>query len=183
MDISWLNAQCPHRVVRSGLGEIFYNLRSALDHLVWQLVLANGKTPGRDNSFPIIKNEDDWQTQKTGKRWMLKGVSQSAEDTIQCLQPYTGGIYFQFNVAAFRALHSLYNIDKHRHLILAIIGSHGIEPIVFGHNHPPLQRSSTSPPLKAYGPQGGKIKKDKVLLCLNSAVQEFHPSFQLDVTL
>ncbi len=61
------------------LGEILYNLRSALDHLVWQLVLANGKTPGRDNSFPIIKNEDDWQTQKTGKRWMLKGVSQSAK--------------------------------------------------------------------------------------------------------
>ena len=27
------------------IGEIAYNLRSALDHLIWQLVRANGKRP------------------------------------------------------------------------------------------------------------------------------------------
>ena len=43
------------------LGEIFYNLRSALDHLVWQLVLANGQTPRRHHAFPIVKDEGDWQ--------------------------------------------------------------------------------------------------------------------------
>ena len=90
----------------------------------------------------------------------------------------TGGIGFQFDVSAFSKLHTLCNIYKHRHLILAIVGSYGIDPIVFGHNHPPLQRLSTSPPLEASG-SGGKIVKDKVLLCLNSAVQEFEPSFQL----
>ena len=162
------------------LGELFYNMRSALDHLVWQLVLANGQRPGRYNAFPIAKNENDWRKQKKRKRWALKGLSQRSEDTIRCLQPYTGGIGFQFDVSAFSKLHTLCNIDKHRHLILAIVGSYGIDPIVFGHNHPPLQRLSTSPPLEASG-SGGKIVKDKVLLCLNSAVQEFKPSFQLDV--
>ena len=159
------------------LGEILYNLRSALDHLVWQLVIANGREPGRHNAFPIIDKQHNWHEATS----QLKGVSSTVETMVERLQPYTGGINLPFNVAAFRALHSLCNIDKHRHLILAIIGSYGIESIGFGHNHPPLQGSSTSPPLKACGSPGAKIKKGKVLLCLNSAVQEFHPSFQLDV--
>ena len=39
------------------IGEIAYNLRSALDHLVWQLVLANYKEPSRSNEFPILRDE------------------------------------------------------------------------------------------------------------------------------
>ena len=38
------------------VGEIAYNCRSALDHLVWQLVLANQEEPGGHNQFPIAKN-------------------------------------------------------------------------------------------------------------------------------
>ncbi len=41
------------------IGEILYNLRSALDHLVWQLVLANGQEPGRDNQFAIVDDESN----------------------------------------------------------------------------------------------------------------------------
>ena len=162
------------------LGEILYNLRSALDHLVWQLVFANGREPGRHNSFPIIKNEDDWQTQKTEKRWMLKGVSQSAEDTIQCLQPYTGGINLPFDVAVFQTLHTLCNIDKHRHLILAIIGSYGIESVDFRHNHPPLDRPNTSPLPQGLVPLG-KIEKGRVMLLWKDARVTIDPNFQLDV--
>ena len=46
------------------LGEILYNLRSALDHLVWQLVLANGQTPGRHNEFPIAVDHQTWLQEK-----------------------------------------------------------------------------------------------------------------------
>ena len=34
------------------IGEILYNLRSTLDHLVWQLVLNNEQSPGRHNGIP-----------------------------------------------------------------------------------------------------------------------------------
>src|ERR1700687_47569 len=36
------------------VGEVVHNLRSALDHLAWQLVLANGGTPNRATEFPIF---------------------------------------------------------------------------------------------------------------------------------
>jgi hypothetical protein len=35
------------------LGDFLHNLRSALDHLAWQLVLVNGSTPGKRTGFPI----------------------------------------------------------------------------------------------------------------------------------
>jgi hypothetical protein len=35
-------------------GDAVHNLRTALDHLVWQLVLTEGNEPGKLNSFPRI---------------------------------------------------------------------------------------------------------------------------------
>src|SRR4051812_8089914 len=40
------------------VGDLVHNLRSALDHLVWQLVLLEGRTPGGHNRFPIYKDVD-----------------------------------------------------------------------------------------------------------------------------
>ena len=37
------------------VGEVAYNLRSGLDHLVWQLVLANGETPDTRPSSRFFK--------------------------------------------------------------------------------------------------------------------------------
>jgi hypothetical protein len=39
-------------------GDIVHNLRSALDHLVWQLVLRDGHEPSRWNEFPMCKSEE-----------------------------------------------------------------------------------------------------------------------------
>ena len=155
------------------LGEILYNLRSALDHLVWQLVLANGQKPGNHNAFPIVNKQCDWQGATSQKK--LKGVTPKVKAMIERLQPYTGGINLLFDVSAFWTLHSLCNIDKHRHLNMVIVGSYGI-------NHPLLHGPSTNSPLKGSGALG-KIEKGQVLFCLNSAVEEFDPSFQLDVRL
>src|SRR5947199_5076580 len=35
------------------IGDAVHNIRSALDHLVWQLVEATGDIPTNKNSFPI----------------------------------------------------------------------------------------------------------------------------------
>ena len=140
-------------------GEILHNLRSTLDHLVWQLVLANGQEPNRQNEYPIVNDESKWSR----KRERLKGVTPRVEAIIKSLQPYTGGLYLPFDVSAFWTLHTLCNIDKHRHLNMVIVETSGIGPIDFGENHPPLNRPSTSPLLQGWGSRG-KIEKNKVLL-------------------
>ena len=68
-------------------------------------------------------------------QWALSGVSESAVDMIRRLQPYTGGPALPFNVGAFWQLHSLCNIDKHRHLVFAVVSSDGLS---HRHNRPPL---------------------------------------------
>ena len=35
------------------LGDLLHNLRSALDHLAWQLVVDGGGTPSQDTNFPV----------------------------------------------------------------------------------------------------------------------------------
>ena len=95
------------------IGDILYNLRSALDHLVWQLVLANRGTPSTRNAFPIFIDEGKFKKESASK---LRGVSDSAKDVIVGLQPCYGG-----DVALW-ALESLYNIDKHRHLNVVLLG-------------------------------------------------------------
>jgi hypothetical protein len=88
-------------------GDVIHNLRSALDHLANQLVLANGSQPSLRTEFPIAK---DFRTYKTEKRAKVKGMSKRAKAAIDALKPYKGG-----NDALWR-LHDLDNIDKHRSL-------------------------------------------------------------------
>ena len=158
------------------VGEILYHLRSTLDHFVWQLVLANGQEPSRQNAYPIVHDESEWSSNKD----RLKGVTPRVETIIERLQPYTGGINLPFNVLAFLTLHALCNIDKHRHLNMVIVKTSGIEPIHFGENHPPLNRPSTSLPLQGRGSLG-KIEKGKILLRFNDPTVKLQPSFQIEV--
>ena len=159
------------------IGEILYNLRSALDHLVWRLVITNGDTPGRHNEFPIVNDITEWDSHKSRK---LRGVSSRVENMINRLQPYFGGMNLSFDVSAFWTLATLCNIDKHRHLNLVVAVSSGVEPIVFGFNHAPLHRPEGSLPLRGLGDLG-EIKRDMVLLCLEDATVDLHPSFQIDL--
>ena len=154
------------------LGEILFNLRSSLDHLVWQLVLDNGQTPGRYNEFPIATDLQKWQETK-GRA--LKGVRKRHEAMIGYLQPYTGGINLPFGVSMLRVLDSLSNIEKHRHLILTVIVSKGIEPL-----DSQLDSSSTRPPLRGSF-NIGRIERGKVLLELNNADMDIMPSFKVDI--
>ena len=159
------------------LGEIFYNLRSSLDHLVWQLVLANGKPPVRSNQFPIATNEKDWQH---AKKVSLRGVSERHKDMIHRLQPYTGGISFPFNVDMLTSLNKLCNIDKHRQLLVTVVANTEIrspllEPGGLDHldssARPPLEGTSYYPVLKA----------GSVLLRFNNVAIDISPSFQIDL--
>lgn len=94
------------------IGEIMYNFRSALDHLIWQLVLSNENTPGRNNEFPVFLDESRFNQNMNR---MLKGISPTAIRSVKQLQPWNE------NYDSLSTLDELCNIDKHRHLNLVLL--------------------------------------------------------------
>jgi hypothetical protein len=96
-------------------GDVIQNLRSAVDHLAYQLVLAAGNTPDIATSFPIFDTSDKYESGKNGK---VKGMDPVAIKAIDAVEPYKGG-----KGDILWRLHRLNNIDKHR-----LIFTCGISP-------------------------------------------------------
>lgn len=95
-------------------GDVIQNLRSALDHLAYDLWVkeANGQGRGDKIYFPIDKDLASYNKTKTGK---TQGISQQSLAIIDSLNPYSGG-----NDILWR-IHTLNNRDKHR--LLVTVGS------------------------------------------------------------
>jgi hypothetical protein len=101
------------------IGDAVHNMRSCLDHLAWQLVLANGNTPDRATYFPILDPAKDPSPKvkaETGK-----GMSDDARDLIWQLQPRVSGLNKLWQ------LHQLDIFDKHRLVIAATLANAGWE--------------------------------------------------------
>ena len=106
------------------LGDFLHNARSALDHLVWQLVVLNGAKPGTNNQFPIAtRGHRYWCSTKDGKPslrdGMLRGVADEHRTLIDGLQPYRRGQGAHLDRLAILA--SLSNADKHRFVHPALV--------------------------------------------------------------
>jgi hypothetical protein len=100
------------------LGDCIHNLRSALDHLAYQLIMLNKKTPSRSSAFPIL-DRPPRARRKFRRReipLVVPGVSAKASKIIQDVQPYKGGDIGRQLVD----LRNLDNIDKHRHLLITV---------------------------------------------------------------
>lgn len=95
------------------VGDALFNFRSALDQLVWQLVLANHAIPARHNSYPIVISH------KFGghHRKCLNGVSPEALEFIKGSQPQPGKNW------ELLSLPELNDIDKHQHLNLFVVST------------------------------------------------------------
>jgi hypothetical protein len=97
-------------------GDMISNLRTTLDYLVWQLVLAGGSRPGRRTGFPVVRKEKDWEVQSKAA---LRGVAPEWVAEIRALQP--------FNWPERTAIHPLAildhvnNLNKHRFLPVAVV--------------------------------------------------------------
>jgi hypothetical protein len=110
-------------------GDCLQCLRSSLDYLIWELVLAANKQPGRHNQFPIALTSNAYDELK--KRDRLKGVDPKAVALIDALQP--------FNLpnpkeSPFAVLDDLTNINKHRRVILTnLVGTPTKPPFPFPH--------------------------------------------------
>ena len=100
------------------IGEIAYNLRSALDHLIWQLVRANGKRPTHNNEFPIFSTESECEKQVNRK---LRGVEENKGRLVHDFQPCSDVGEVGKHLLMLK---SICNIDKHRHL--NVIATHSL---------------------------------------------------------
>ena len=93
------------------VGDVLHNLRSAMDHLVWQLVEANGNAPReRATCFPVGESPEKHESRADRS---AKGVCEEAMNLIADAKPYKGGDDDLWHV------HELNNIDKHRLLLPA----------------------------------------------------------------
>jgi hypothetical protein len=106
------------------IGEFLHDLRSALDNLVWQLVLLNDAEPGDHNQFPIYTEPPAPARHpllrkvpgKTRIDDMLLGVAPDQATVIKELQPYLGFHLHGQHKTALGILTVLSNADKHRFL-------------------------------------------------------------------
>src|SRR5690606_25074611 len=101
------------------IGEILHNLRSCLDHALWQLVLHEGGTPHNRTGFPIYLKDAGFESETldtSRRRGMLVGLSPKSVAEIRSLQPFETG---EDSASPLWQLHELHNFEKHRALILA----------------------------------------------------------------
>lgn len=97
-------------------GDTIYQLRSALDHIAWQLALITGRRPYDRTSFPIV----DKNTPEKMRRFdsITQSIPIAAINEIKLLQPYLRGSAYKTDL--LWKLDKLCNIDKHR-----VIPAHG----------------------------------------------------------
>ena len=116
-----------YRVKRAGpqdptwsaiIGDCVHNLRAALDHLAWQLVLASGNRPDLTTQFPIRTSRCRWNPRtRCPEPTPLKvggGVSREIMEVIESIQPYHGGDTGR----RLKMLNSLDVVDKHHTLVV-----------------------------------------------------------------
>jgi hypothetical protein len=97
-------------------GDMISNLRTTLDYLVWQLVLAAGKRPGRRTSFPVVRRAKDWKVQS---RTALGGVERRWVDEIESRQPFQR--VDRPSIHPLAILDHVNNLNKHRFLPVALL--------------------------------------------------------------
>jgi hypothetical protein len=98
--------------VSASAGDAIHNVRSALDHLICQLVYSEGNTISNQTAFPIFKSD---QIDEATLQRRLAGTSHQAKDKIRSLEPYKDGLGHHLWV-----LHELDIADKHHGLITTL---------------------------------------------------------------
>lgn len=91
------------------LGDYINNVRSALDHIVWQLVRLAGNEPDHRTAFPICSSRADWDRRSPR---LLRGVPADHRARIEELQPYHHPLGPDAHI--LRVTQWLSNVDKHQ---------------------------------------------------------------------
>ncbi|MDF0659727.1 MULTISPECIES: hypothetical protein [unclassified Rhizobium] len=95
------------------VGEVAYQLRSALDVAAVALARLNGATNVKHVYFPFAGTEHEFLAK--GAQGKMAGLSETAKDVIVSFAPYRGGNDLLYG------LNDLCNTDKHNNLIASIL--------------------------------------------------------------
>lgn len=98
------------------VGDFAFCLRSALDHLAWQLALLTTDNPSRNTCFPIYQADP---TDSDAFRKAVWDIPCEGVAIIKALQPYHRGAAFKDD--PLWQLNKLCNIDKHRLIAVSYI--------------------------------------------------------------
>jgi hypothetical protein len=104
------------------VGDIFYNLRSSLDQLVWYLAKLTVPYPEK-TAFPILETPDIPLFQRR-----TVGVPTEALAIIESLQPYNRGDIAAIKSHLLWRLNRICNIDKHRRIPVHSAGVYFLLP-------------------------------------------------------
>lgn len=104
------------------VGEIIHDLRSALEHLVWQLVEIGNGQPDHHHTFPLYERPESCDsfreracrpaTWPDGTHGPLFGIPDDAVSVIEACQPY-----HRADTLMLAELHAWWNTDKHQALV------------------------------------------------------------------
>jgi hypothetical protein len=102
------------------LGDCVHNLRSCLDHLIWQVTLLDGGTPDGDTQYPIASKPEAQFERMANRR--IPGVSAKHRAMVKKTQPYHRGN--SAPVHPLSVLADLSNTDKHQvvHTAYNVVG-------------------------------------------------------------
>ena len=95
-------------------GDLLQNVRSTLDYLMWELVIANKQEPDDKNAFPVCIRPKVF---KEASKVRLRGVHPDAIAIVESLQPYHFGEGNESESSLF-VLDKLTTIQKHRTILL-----------------------------------------------------------------
>lgn len=159
------------------VGDILHNLRCVLDHLMRQLVLANGCKPAYSNAFPLFDEEPpDDPCNGERQRWerYVKGIDDEALGFVKFCQPYNA---LDRNPAGhtLAGLRRLSNEDKHRTLIPGLCAVH-TDPKFFKFQL--VETINVKPPIEKLQVRAGRPLKDKDLV-FHLAVEIIGPDPQV----
>lgn len=104
-------------------GDMLHNLRSALDHLAWQLVRVNGHQPDSRTTFPIFYDQKEFLPKGRATRAM-RGMSPEVQARIKGLQPFDPDGKEPEDKALW-LLRELNNYDKHRIVTPCVLATGG----------------------------------------------------------
>jgi hypothetical protein len=140
------------------VGEIVHNLRSALDHVIWELFVKNNRQPPglRDkHQFPIFDKQAGFNS---AIPQFLKGLDNKSVDLLRSEQPFPiseGGTGESIKSPLWN-LKELSNCDKHRTIHLV-----GILLEAYNFTFPPLIHDVTIQ--KDIVQNSGPIQQDAIL--------------------
>jgi hypothetical protein len=154
------------------IGDVIHDLRSAVDHLAWQLVIANGAEPTARTQFPIYSTEQSYGAERAQQ--VLVGMSDEDKRTIESFQP------FRQDAAADRphelaVLQELSNVDKHRVVHATLIQTAGSSFTIYG-----LEDASGMGPVR---PQFGVLEDGAELARIQLVPAGDSPRIQVDANL